>query len=142
MTVAAFCVALFGMNFVQQQFFPSSDRSELVIDWNLPQNASIADTNAQMARFEREQLQGNDSVDHWSTYVGTGAPRFVLSFDVQTANTWFGQMVVVTKGGIKARDQRQGAVRGLSEEDVPRDRHLRQVARGRPARWGVPCNTA
>src|SRR6476661_9001 len=104
-TVAAFFVALFGMTFVQQQFFPSSDRDELVIDWNLPQNASIADTNAQMARFEREQLQGNGSVEHWSTYVGTGAPRFVLSFDVQTANTWFGQIVVVTKGGIKARDR-------------------------------------
>ena len=52
-----------------------------------------------MARFEREQLQGNDSVEHWSTYVGMGAPRFVLSFDLQTANAWFGQMVVVTKGG-------------------------------------------
>jgi multidrug efflux pump subunit AcrB len=104
-TVAAFLLALFGMQFVQQQFFPSSDRDELVIDWNLPQNASITETNAQMARFEREQLQGNGSVDHWSTYVGTGAPRFVLSFDLQTANTWFGQIVVVTKGGIKARDR-------------------------------------
>ena len=104
-TVAAFLLALFGMKFVQQQFFPSSDRSELVIDWNLPQNASIADTNAQMARFEREQLQGDGSVDHWSTYVGTGAPRFVLSFDLQTANTWFGQQVIVTKGGIAARDR-------------------------------------
>ncbi|WFU82493.1 efflux RND transporter permease subunit [Bradyrhizobium sp. CIAT3101] len=104
-TVAAFLLALFGMNFVQQQFFPSSDRAELVIDWNLPQNASIADSNAQMARFEREQLQGNGSVDHWSSYVGTGSPRFVLSFDLQTANAWFGQMVVVTKGGIKSRDK-------------------------------------
>ena len=105
LTVAAFLLAVFGMKFVQQQFFPSSDRSELVIDWNLPHNASIADTNAQIARFEREQLQGNDGVEHWSTYVGTGAPRFVLSFDLQTANTWFGQMVVVTKGGIAARDR-------------------------------------
>src|ERR1700757_1582729 len=104
-TVAAFGLALFGMKFVEQQFFPSSDRAELIIDWSLPQNASIADTNAQMARFEREQLQGNAGVDHWSTYVGTGAPRFVLSFDVQTENTWFGQMVVVTKGGIAARDR-------------------------------------
>jgi multidrug efflux pump subunit AcrB len=103
-TAAAFLLALFGMQFVQQQFFPSSDRDELIVDWNLPQNASITETNAQMARFEREQLQGNDGVAHWSTYVGTGAPRFVLSFDLQTANTWFGQMVVVTKGGIKGRD--------------------------------------
>jgi multidrug efflux pump len=104
-TVAAFALALFGMKFVEQQFFPSSDRAELIIDWNLPQNASIADTNAQMARFEREQLQGNTGIDHWSTYVGTGAPRFVLSFDLQTANTWFGQMVLVTKGGIPVRDR-------------------------------------
>ena len=104
-TVAAFALALFGMKFVQQQFFPSSDRAELVIDWNLPQNASITETNAQIARFEHEQLQGNPGVDHWSTYVGTGAPRFVLSFDLQTANAWFGQMVVVTKGGIAARDR-------------------------------------
>jgi multidrug efflux pump len=103
-TVAAFALALFGMKFVEQQFFPSSDRAELIVDLNLPQNASITETSAQIARFEREQLQGNDGVDHWSTYVGIGAPRFVLSFDVQTANTWFGQLVVVTKGGIKARD--------------------------------------
>ena len=104
-TVAAFLLALFGMKFVQQQFFPSSDRSELVIDWTLPENASITETNAQIGQFEREQLQGNENVDHWSTYVGTGAPRFVLSFDLQTANSWFGQMVVVTKGGIAARDR-------------------------------------
>jgi multidrug efflux pump subunit AcrB len=104
-TVAAFLLALFGMQFVQQQFFPSSDRAELVIDWSLPQNASILDTNAQMARFEREQLQGNDSVEHWSSYVGTAAPRFVLSFDVQPSNTWFGEQVIVTKGGIAARDK-------------------------------------
>ncbi len=97
--------------FVQQQFFPSSDRGELVIDWNLPQNASITETNAQIARFEREQLQGNDRVDHWSTYVGIGAPRFVLSFDLQTANTWFGQMVMVTKGGISARDRLKARIR-------------------------------
>jgi multidrug efflux pump subunit AcrB len=104
-TVAAFALALFGMKFVQQQFFPSSDRAELVIDWNLPQNASITETNAQIARFEHEQLEGNPGVDHWSTYVGAGAPRFVLSFDLQTANTWFGQMVVVTKGDIQVRDR-------------------------------------
>ena len=85
---------------MQQQFFPSSDRAELIVDWNLPQNASIAETNAQMARFESEQLQGNDHrplVD----LCRQGAPRFVLSFDVQTANTWFGQMVIVTKGGSR-----------------------------------------
>ena len=118
-TVAAFLIALFGMQFVQQQFFPSSDRAELVIDWNLPQNASIADTNAQIARFEREQLKGNDSVDQWSTYIGIGAPRFVLSFDVQTANSWFGQLVVLTKGGIKARDRAKAQFEAYLSKTFP-----------------------
>jgi multidrug efflux pump len=118
-TVGAFLLALVGMQFVPQQFFPSSDRDELIIDWNLPQNASIADTNAQMARFEREQLQDNDGVDHWSSYVGTGAPRFVLSFDVQTANTWFGQMVVVTKGGINVRDRLKAQFEAYLKKTFP-----------------------
>jgi multidrug efflux pump subunit AcrB len=103
-TLGVFALSIFGMGFVQQQFFPSSDRPELIIDWNLPQNASIQDTNDQMARFEREILAGDPEVDLWSTYVGEGAKRFVLSFDVQPANIAFGQMVILTKS-IAARDR-------------------------------------
>ena len=57
------------LKFVQQQFFPPSARSELVVDFTLPQNASIAATKAAMDRFER-QLAGNSDVDSWSSYVG------------------------------------------------------------------------
>jgi multidrug efflux pump subunit AcrB len=103
-TLGVFALSIFGMGFVQQQFFPSSDRPELIIDWNLPQNASIQDTNDQMARFEREILAGDPDIDHWSTYVGEGAKRFVLSFDVQPANIDFGQMIILTKS-IEARDR-------------------------------------
>jgi len=71
----------------------SGDRSLLAGD--------EADLNANGGVLVGHAVAANAAVDHWSTYVGTGAPRFVLSFDVQTANTWFGQMVVVTKGGIK-----------------------------------------
>jgi multidrug efflux pump subunit AcrB len=117
-TVVAFGLAVFGMKFVQQQFFPSSDRPELIVDWNLPQNSSIAETNAQMARFEQEALRGNDAIDHWSTYVGTGAPRFVLSFDVQTANTSFGQIVVVTKG-VGVRDSVKAELEAYLKKTFP-----------------------
>ncbi|WP_279483796.1 efflux RND transporter permease subunit [Aureimonas sp. SK2] len=96
-TVAVFGVSLYGMQFVQQQFFPSSDRTELIVDWSLPQNASISQTLSEMSRFEREQLAGNEGVDHWSSYVGQGAPRFVLSLDVQPGTPAFGQTVIVTK---------------------------------------------
>lgn len=102
-TVAAFGLSLYGMTHVQQQFFPSSDRPELVVDWNLPQNSSIAETSRQMAKFEQEQLANNPDIDHWSTYVGRGAPRFILSFDVQPDDITFGQMIIVTKG-LDVRD--------------------------------------
>lgn len=97
LTVAVFGVSVSGMSLVQQQFFPNSDRPELIVDWNLPQNSSIAETNRQMAQFEREKLANNPDVDHWTTYVGQGAPRFILSFDVQSQNVFFGQTVIVTK---------------------------------------------
>ncbi|MBB3134503.1 multidrug efflux pump subunit AcrB [Rhizobium pisi] len=97
-TVLLFAASIVGLSMVQQQFFPSSDRPELIIDWNLPQNSSIAETSRQMAQFEREMLTNNPGVEHWSTYVGRGAPRFVLSFDVQPADVSFGQTVIVTKG--------------------------------------------
>jgi multidrug efflux pump subunit AcrB len=117
-TVAAFALAIFGTTFVQQQFFPSSDRNELVIDWNLPQNGSIAETNAQIARFEQEALRGNNGIDHWSTYVGTGAPRFILSFDVQTPNASFGQTVIVTKE-IGVRDRVKAELEAYLKKTFP-----------------------
>jgi multidrug efflux pump subunit AcrB len=103
-TLAVFGLSVFGMKFVQQQFFPSSDRNEIIVDWNLPQNSSIAETNLQMAQFERDMLKDNPDIDHFSSYVGEGAPRFVLSYDVQIADVSFGQTVIVTKG-LEARDR-------------------------------------
>ncbi|AXA42737.1 efflux RND transporter permease subunit [Rhizobium leguminosarum] len=104
LTVGVFGLSIGGMGLVQQQFFPNSDRTELVIDWNLPHNSSIAETNRQMARFEKEMLADNKNIDHWTTYVGQGAPRFILSFDVQTPDVSFGQTIIVTKG-LDVRDK-------------------------------------
>ncbi len=104
LTVGVFGLSVGGMGLVQQQFFPNSDRTELVIDWNLPHNSSIAETNRQMAKFEKEMLADNKDIDHWTTYVGQGAPRFILSFDVQTPDVTFGQMIIVTKG-LEVRDK-------------------------------------
>jgi multidrug efflux pump subunit AcrB len=104
LTVGVFGLSVGGMGLVQQQFFPNSDRTELVIDWNLPHNSSIAETNRQMAKFEKEMLADNKDIDHWTTYVGQGAPRFILSFDVQTPDVTFGQTIIVTKG-LEVRDK-------------------------------------
>ncbi|OJF89778.1 efflux RND transporter permease subunit [Pararhizobium antarcticum] len=103
-TVAVFLLSIGGLGLVQQQFFPASDRPELIVDWSLPQNSTIDETNRQMAQFEREKLEGNPDIDHWSTHVGEGAPRFILSYDVQTPAPWIGQVVIVAKN-LEARDR-------------------------------------
>ena len=69
---------------------------------------------------------------HWSSYVGQGAPRFVLSFDVQPADISFGQIVIVTKS-LEARDRLKGELQAYLEEDLSRHRRLRQAARHRSA---------
>jgi multidrug efflux pump subunit AcrB len=117
-TVLLFAASVAGLSLVQQQFFPSSDRPELIVDWNLPQNSSIAETSRQMAQFEREMLAGNPAVDHWSTYVGRGAPRFILSFDVQPADVAFGQTVIVTKG-LDVRDKLKQDVESYLQKTFP-----------------------
>jgi len=117
-TVLIFFVSVFGMRFVQEQFFPSSDRPELVIDWALPQNASIAETNAQIARLEEEKLKGNPDIERWSSYVGEGAVRFLLSFDVQPPSPAFGQTVIVSKD-LEARDRLRADLQAYLRQTFP-----------------------
>ena len=114
-TVLLFGLSLFGMRFVQQQFFPSSDRPELIVDWTAPQNTAIGETRAQMDRFEKN-LVGDPDIDRWSSYVGQGAVRFVLSFDVQPAAPNFGQIIIVTKS-IEARERLRARLTKIVKRD-------------------------
>lgn len=95
-TAAMFVASLIGMKFVQQQFFPASDRAELLVNITLPQNASIDETEATAKRIEAI-LKADADVDYWSFYVGQGAVRFYLPLDAQLANSFFAQAVVMTK---------------------------------------------
>nr|WP_284154971.1 efflux RND transporter permease subunit [Algicella marina] len=101
-TLAVFALSIFGMRFVEQQFFPNSDRPELIVDITLPQNASIAATEAEIERLET-YLDGNEHVSFWSSYVGRGAPRFLLSFDTPTPGPNTGQIVIQTPS-VEDRD--------------------------------------
>lgn len=114
-TLALFGVALFGMGFVQQQFFPASDRPEVIVEWTAPQNASITQTRDQMDRFEAT-LAHDPDIAFWSSYVGEGARRFVLSYDVQPPSPNFGQIVIMTKG-LAERDRVIARLRALGEAE-------------------------
>ncbi|MEB2848046.1 efflux RND transporter permease subunit [Endobacterium cereale] len=118
LTAGAFGLSIFGMGFVQQQFFPNSDRLELIVDWNLPHNTSFAEINRQMAAFEHDTLRGNESVAHFSSYVGTGAPRFILAFDVQTPDVSFGQTIIVMKS-LSERDELRPKLQAYLKKQFP-----------------------
>jgi multidrug efflux pump subunit AcrB len=102
LTLAVFAVSIYGLKFVEQQFFPNSDRPELVVDMVLAQNTSITETQAQMDRLEA-YLHDDENVKFWTSYVGRGAPRFLLAFDVPTPGPNMGQIVIQTPS-IEARN--------------------------------------
>ncbi|QXH46506.1 efflux RND transporter permease subunit [Pseudomonas xanthosomatis] len=96
-TIVLFVLSVVGMRFVQNQFFPSSDRPEILVDLNLPQNASIEETRKVVDRFEATFKDDPDIVS-WSTYIGQGAIRFYLPLDQQLQNPYYAQFVIVSKG--------------------------------------------
>ncbi|ONH82166.1 ACR family transporter [Roseomonas mucosa] len=116
-TVGLFALSVFGMRFVSQQFFPPSDRYELMVDLTLPQNASIHATDAMAARLEAILAKDAD-VERWSTNVGRGAIRFYLPLDVQPPNNFFAQLVVITKG-LQSRDRLETRLEQLLPEQFP-----------------------
>ncbi|RKE77539.1 efflux RND transporter permease subunit [Rhizobium sp. AG855] len=131
-TAGLFGLSLFGMGFVQQQFFPASDRPELIVDWTARQNYTLAQTKAEMDGFEAKHLIGNEDVDHWTSYVGQGAKRFVLSFDVQPNSSNFGQMIVVAKS-VEARDRLIASLSQAATVEYPgTDVFVKQMELGPP----------
>jgi multidrug efflux pump subunit AcrB len=109
-TLALFAVALFCMRFVQNQFFPSSDRPEILVDLNLPQNASIYETRRVVDKLEAS-LKDDPDVARWSTYIGQGAIRFYLPLDQQLENPYYAQLVIVSTG----LEQRSALIARLRE---------------------------
>ncbi len=101
-TLALFVVGLAGFALVPQQFFPSSDRPELLVDLRLPEGASLAATLREAQRFE-DTLARRPEIDHFVDFVGAGAPRFYLPLDQQLAAPNFAQFVVTTKS-VKDRE--------------------------------------
>jgi multidrug efflux pump subunit AcrB len=116
-TIGLFGAALFAIRFVPQQFFPASDRPELVVDLTLPHNASIYASESAAKRLD-SVLEGDQDVERWSTYVGQGAIRFYLPLDVQLPNDFFTQAVIVAKD-VDARERLRGKLETVLAEEFP-----------------------
>jgi multidrug efflux pump len=125
-TLAAFAASVFGMRFVQQQFFPTSSRPELFIEVRMPEGSAINAT-ATAARKAETLLEGDADVATYSTYVGQGSPRFFLALNPVLPNPNFAITVIMTKGPVarerlKAKIEAAVAAGLISEARVRVDR--------------------
>lgn len=116
-TLALFAASVLALPLVPRQFFPASDRPELLVDLKLPQNASIYASEQLATRFDAA-LKGNPDVERWSTYVGRGAIRFYLPLNAQLPNDFFSQAVIVAKD-VPARERLQVKLEELLANEFP-----------------------
>lgn len=96
-TVALFALSIYAMKFVRQEFFPPSTRPEIIVSMRLNDGSSIQASDDVAKRFAAFLDEHADEIDNYSYYVGTGAPRFVLTFGPETPTDSFSQFIVVAK---------------------------------------------
>jgi len=116
-TVGLFVLSVIALPLVPRQFFPASDRTELLVDLRLPQGASMLASKAVSARFDA-LLKGDADVERWSTYVGRGAIRFYLPLNAQLPNDFFSQVVIVAKD-VAARERLHKRLEATLANDFP-----------------------
>jgi multidrug efflux pump subunit AcrB len=135
-TLGFFAASVLALPLVPRQFFPASDRPELLVDLTLPQNASIFATDRAAGKLDA-MLKDNPDVASWSTYVGRGAIRFYLPLNVQLNNDFFAQAVVVAKD-VTARDRLHALLEKRLAEDLPSAvSRISPLELGPPVGWPV-----
>jgi multidrug efflux pump len=130
-TVIIFAVSLWLARFVPSQFFPASDRPELVVDLRLRHDASIYASDTASQKLD-DILRNDPDIVHWSSYVGRGAIRFYLPLDVQLQNDFFSETIIVTKN-LEARERVKKRLEAALEEKLPE-----AVVRITPLELGPP----
>lgn len=117
LTLALFGLGIAAMSQVPQQFFPLSNRPELIVDLWLPEGAAFAETEAAARDMEAILAQDGDVLDY-ATYVGGGSPRFFLLITQQLNHSNLAQIVVMTHDKA-ARERVLHRLRALFQTDFP-----------------------
>ena len=121
---------------VQHQFFPASDRPEVLVTMNLNKNASIFATMTDVDRVQK-LLDGDVNVQSYSAYIGGGAVRFYLPLDVQLDNSFLAQFVIVGKG-LAERDALMDKLNLAFSRDFPDvNARVSRLELGPPVGWPV-----
>lgn len=117
--VAIFVLAVLGMGLVKKQFFPTSDRPEVLVEVQMPYGTSIGQTSAAAAKIEA-WLQKQPEAKIVTAYIGQGSPRFYLAMAPELPDPSFAKIVVLTdsqqsRDALKLR-LREAVASGLAPE--------------------------
>ncbi|MEB6408831.1 efflux RND transporter permease subunit [Enterobacter vonholyi] len=93
--VAIFILAVLGMGLVKKQFFPTSDRPEVLVEVQMPYGTSIAQTSAATAKIEA-WLGQQPEAKIVTAYIGQGSPRFYLAMAPELPDPSFAKIVILT----------------------------------------------
>jgi multidrug efflux pump subunit AcrB len=140
-TVLMFVGSLAAFPFVQQQFFPTSTRTELFLEMRLPEGTAIGGTDATAKQAEK-LVGGDPDIATYTTYVGQGSPRFWLGLNPVLPNANFAQIVIVTRDldareRVKARLDKAIADGALPQARVRVDRFVFGPPVGFPVQFRV-----
>ena len=138
-TLTAFVAGIGGFAFIPQQFFPASNRPEILVDLWLPEGTAIKETEAQAKRLEAIMLADKD-ISFVTTYVGEGAPRFYLPLDQQLRNPNFAQLLVMAKDLEHAIPSSTACATCSPKSSLARA--SRWIACSTARRWAGPCSSA
>lgn len=103
LTVGIFILSVMMFKLVPQQFFPPSNRAEILVDLKLEEGASLAATEKAVKKVEAF-LSKQKGIDNYVAYIGTGSPRFYLPLDQQLPQASFAQFVVLASS-LDDRDE-------------------------------------
>lgn len=117
--VAIFILAVLGMGLVKKQFFPTSDRPEVLVEVQMPYGTSIAQTSAATAKIEA-WLSQQPEAKIVTAYIGQGSPRFYLAMAPELPDPSFAKIVILTdsetsREALKFR-LREAVASGLAPE--------------------------
>jgi multidrug efflux pump subunit AcrB len=135
-TLAIFALGVAGMGRVQQQFFPDSSRPELLVELWLPEGSAIRATDEVARRFEA-RMMAEPGVEHVTTWIGSGVPRFYLPLDQIFPQSNVAQTIVMP-ASLAERERLRRALPALLATEFPEARaRVKLLPNGPPVTYPV-----
>jgi multidrug efflux pump len=136
LTFGALIASIASFALIPKQFFPTSNRPEILVDLWLPEGSSFEEVEREAKRLE-QQLSKDPDLAYVATFIGEGVPRFYLPLDQQLRNQNFAQLFLMSRS-IEARERVLVEVREILARDFPNVRFKAdRLFNGPPVGWPV-----